>query len=615
MRALDEKDVNIDDPVAQEPASLLLAKSKMIFLEAITFKRLWILGVTIPILVSQLAGAWDKKAINCDALFANEISEGFLEKLEKDGKSFLGTLPVSTETFGQQPAIRIAATPVPENEVVDYRVYVPAPAGLPSGGESQFVRTSFGERLDFSSSPYKYQYCHLTAMEPSVVIQAKDGLRFSLTYSMIPDRGKFAAQEDFEEAVRSLFDRVDFLVRNKITNVDTTGLKKEIEESPISIGNPNARLWPLDQNKSRGKIVIEKIPIRRFGVGQFRYLTKVTSESEKVFTEILDTEVTTEHLARNINTDALSKGRLKQREYLDEVMAFVFPLYAKRRGWGLEFIKKLYKKSFETADNTRYVIIREKTPDGKPGKILAVMGLNRVSYGKVKYFNKITQQWEESTGPFGATHSFENNDVPTFNLDHLLKYGFMMMPPSPTKWWEPTQVLGMESYLNIQVPRPTLIEIMSRPTNKPLESDSRIDFSKGVYFSSGQIYEPIRFGVAKKSDLRGIAYSTILIELFSSIFSTQRSPEMNLHGQYLYFYNTPEGVPLYRQMGAKPVSGFTPISRDGDEWTVLGLSPIDVLAKAKDPVFLASKASEEFAKQLLENLAKLMEKSVVNSEK
>ncbi len=539
--------------------------------------------------------------------------DSFVERIEREGVAFLGSLHVIPEDFGHAPKTRIASKDLGQTEIVDYRAYAPITTGESWNGYSNiYIDKIFVEQIRPALKGYRYIHsASESATEHFATFQSSDGTQFSISHTLFPKTEQFLNSIEYGRAVQYLLDRTSTWVRQKITSEG--GFDHENLQTSPRIYNS---VWK-QEGAGPAPVAFERFPIQFVShSNNYRYVTRSTYESNDLFTEVIDTRIgrDSQDLARRSNVlypslekkenYQISDGRLKQKQYLDEIMSFIFPLYAKRRGWTEEFIRKLYKKTFETADNTKYIVVREKTSDGKPGKILAAMGLTRAPYGKIKFFNKTTNKWEEDTGPFGSVHDY-------------FQEGKVNLADDPSKWQDPVYILAMEQYLGVHLPRPSHIEYIQRPTqDKNLFPRSPIaDYSKPIFGYTGQIYEPVRFGVAKKGDLRGQAYSAVIIEIFKAIFSSERSDFFNLNGQYLYTYNDPAGVSIYKAMGFKPVSSFGPVTIDNENWTVLGLSPTDVIAKAKDPAFLASKASEEFAKQLLENLAKLMEKSVVNSEK
>jgi hypothetical protein len=186
-----------------------------------------------------------------------------------------------------------------------------------------------------------------------------------------------------------------------------------------------------------------------------------------------------------------------------------------------------------------------------------------VNYGAVKYFDKVKRGWRISMGPMSA-----------------LEDGMSIMNPQGgssfdfTKWSAPIEILGIED--EKLLPRP-LINVAHL---KPIKLDFRLekqmlellppgiypDLSKGAIFYEGRIGEPTKFKVAKKDELRGVAYEDIISNL-TDIFPITRSTFFHLWGQAFYTYNPEDiGVALYRNLGYPLSPGLPPIPVGNEMW-------------------------------------------------
>ena len=278
--------------------------------------------------------------------------------------------------------------------------------------------------------------------------------------------------------------------------------------------------------------------------------------------------------------------------FVMEILEFIFPQYTERRGWSEEFVEKLYAEALKSLYHTKYVIVREK---GLNGKIIACMGLTRAPYGKVVYYNKLTQQWEERIGPFGKSFLADK-----FSINNLQAAKDHYQHPN---WWQwPAPILSFEKNLDPsnRLPRPGILEEVVTADKFPSDAftdyfvGQQVDVTKPIYFYRGQLLEPTKFGVAKNSDLRGVAYAEVLLQLFKAVFhededfganNSFQSADFALNGQALYTYNDRTGIPLYRSMGLETMTELGIQVIGGIKFTTLQMLPITMLKKLSDPAF------------------------------
>lgn len=571
-----------------------------------------LLGFYMTLLLSL--GSYDaaEAAVSCRAIFSRQESL-FLENLELHGAAFFKTIPVHQYAIGSNLHKTIAVKKLGVDVTEDYRMYLP-----PENAHYKRYDENFAKKVEMASSKYKYLFSDYFnsnliqgGSERYAHFRSFDGIEFIVADSIV--RTHLGSQE-------SLMVTLDHIAEIVRRGHQENSLRRLDQESIAA----NSRKEKSDF------ALVEDVPVESaVFLKRYRHLVVHRAERENIFVETVDTEIRQDKVPTQIQdslkrndlwddaiekrgsfgasnlaeiygrkgkfvperelehaeNDALKEGRSKQKDYLDEIMAFIFPLYAKRRGWSEEFIEQLYKKTFETADNTKYIVVREKLPDGTPGKIIGAIGITKADYGKVKFFDT-NLGWVEVTGRSGSS-AMEDNHVISGR-----QY-------SPMLWGGSVGALPGEKYLDIQLPRPAISEHVERPVSGflPVGANYSYDPAKGASFSTGRIYEPVRFGLAKSKTLRGVTYSEILLELFSTVFASDRSPEFNLNGQRLYTYNDDSGMSLYRPMGFKPIPGVPKINKDGSDWTALELSPATIMEKILDPKLLHDRNLDEFANQ------------------
>ncbi len=520
----------------------------------------------------------------------------------------------------------------------DYRLYLLHPdaenhrVNLPV--EQNSLANKIGKySLEYIYSIQGHNFCTLTA---------EDGIQFSILQNLLVSLVSGA------ETMKTL-DRIADVVRN-----ESGASEFDFFFSSAKQTGPNFRLSRANltgqENQTERYRIVRRVPVSAASgrLETFRYFTTWEHTTDNLVVQIHDTEMGTDapsefpmflrrsgldwravwekhyqslglpsgHGFRHqfdsmmgaleaswkSETELLNVGRQEQVKMLDEVFEFIAPLYEIRRKWSKEFIQGLYKKALASLDVTRYIIVRRKTADGSIGPIVAVLGLNRAPYGKLIQFNEATNEWGNHYLP--GMSAFANSfgyTLPAFHDQPFFdEFGSAREIPR----------LGMEDYFgkNFWLPRPSILEVAVRPSGAQLPGlgENRTT-SHGLYFQTGQIYEPVKFGIAKDKDLRGLAYSEIILELFRSVFSDQRDPEFNSKAQFLYTYNDHSGA-LYKAVGFKDLNSGPTQSQDGLDWTLLGLSPESLLLKSQDPGLLEERVSENFLRQLQEDIALVVER-------
>jgi hypothetical protein len=330
---------------------------------------------------------------------------------------------------------------------------------------------------------------------------------------------------------------------------------------------------------------------------------------------------------RKAEANMVEAGLMKQKLAVEEVLDFVFPLYRERRHWTDEFIESLTEKAFESMNDTRYVVIRKK-PNGsnKNSPIIATIGLTKKTYGRVKFFNSITQMWEERTGSFGGT--FDENNYSETHLGGDI--------PLPDMWTKSVELLPMEKVFGETafLPRPATLQTFQIPSELSVNAllknalaargfglakraaNSRFarqwpegieaDLTKPVEFYSGQIFEPTKFAVAKGEELRSYAKKEILMQIFAAVFPESQNSTDSLKRQFLYTYNDHDGTIMYRRLGFNGLPAVKPKFVDGTEWYALGLSPEDMA----NQLLHKSQLSDEQAAEIIDRLENSLMSSI-----
>jgi hypothetical protein len=376
---------------------------------------------------------------------------------------------------------------------------------------------------------------------------------------------------------------------------------------------------------------------------QHRILKKARFESEHVFVDVIDTEIRwglppqiiskakalgldvealpgqneanlfnhqdpkAADLLKSAHLSALQEGRAQHLSALKEILDFTFPLYRDRRGWNEDFIKDLNEKAVQTLNSTRYIIVRKKLANGNVGPIIANLGLTRAPYGAIEFFNKATGRRERHFGPFGSAY-----DLSFISEAEESHRGYA----SAKLWDQPVPVVPTEAIFGTgSLPRPLVADwpflVDTSMTSRIVEDFAKRkiplskngiapDFTKPVTFSTGQIIEPVKFGVAKEEDLRGVAYVEVLKEMFAAIFPTDLNSKFTKDGQILMTYNDHDGTVMYRRMGFS-VPGEVPKKIvDGIEWTPLLMTPEKLITEIISKKGLTEEEAKSFFNSLTE---------------
>jgi hypothetical protein len=376
---------------------------------------------------------------------------------------------------------------------------------------------------------------------------------------------------------------------------------------------------------------------------QHRILKKARFESEHVFVDIVDTEIRwglppqvvskakalgldvdallgqneanlfnhkdpkAADLLKSAQLSALQEGRVQHLSALKEILDFTFPLYRDRRGWNENFIKDLNEKAAQTLNSTRYIIVRKKLANGKEGPIIANMGLTRAPYGAIEFFNKATGRRERHFGPFGSA----------YELSFISEVDAGLRGYAPAKLWgQPVPAVPTEAIFGTgTLPRPLVADwpflVDSTMASRMVEDFAKRhiplsrngidpDFTQPVTFSTGQIIEPVKFGVAKEEDLRGVAYVEVLKEMFAAIFPTDLNPKFTKDGQILMTYNDHDGTVMYRRMGFSVPDEVPQKIVDGIEWTPLLMTPQKLITEIISKKGLTEEEAKSFFNSLTE---------------
>ena len=329
------------------------------------------------------------------------------------------------------------------------------------------------------------------------------------------------------------------------------------------------------------------------------------SASKKLKISILDTVLDGYPMPESIEEAKTSVERGKKR--MRDEWAEVFSVYSKsvseRRGWGTDVTQALFEKALKKIFHTRLLVIRNHETD----EIVAILALQRASYGKVTYFDKMTNSWLERTGPFGATYA----------LDHAAAMDRGRFFDS-SQWNKPTPLLGVEQHLGpgLELERPAVIDMVYLPDGQmpkflngsPMAHE--VDISKPIYFSSGEVVEPAHLFVAEESQLRGIAFGELLHEIIDGLFPKGQSSRFRLQAQRLHTYNDRRGIILDHLWGFKPSANKPKIEKNGVGWTLLSVSASDLLKRFKNPKFLQDRVAREMLRHLEDQLNSVTDREV-----
>ncbi|MFN8847417.1 MAG: hypothetical protein ACK5W9_11260 [Bdellovibrionales bacterium] len=318
---------------------------------------------------------------------------------------------------------------------------------------------------------------------------------------------------------------------------------------------------------------------------------------DKVFDRFLHIVGISRENLKQIQEQLFREGRKIQSGYIKEILDFIIPLYVERRGWSLEKIKDFAANAYKTMNSTKYIIIR-----GDNDKIAAVLGLTTVNYGKIRFFDKVKAQYVEVMGPHGSSFLLE-------------KYGDLRQPseiPFQGLWHHPVELLPVETE-GFQIPRPAVwegpVDISQNELAIRLESDFYLekkgfapDFTKPVYFFTGRVIEPVKFGVAKNLNDLGISNVEVLTKMLQLLFSSELTPDFQMNGQLLATYNTPDGVRMYRRLGFSKIPGVQSKIVDGQEWIPMIATPKSVVEAINEIKYLKSEEAESILQELMQRV-------------
>jgi hypothetical protein len=387
-----------------------------------------------------------------------------------------------------------------------------------------------------------------------------------------------------DEGTKNLLD-IKEIVDKKITDKNLDHL---FAKDGYGFFRPNLKSEKGSLNAARAPLLSDP-SLELFGLNEDLYLATRSSETEFTKVEVIETIAS----ASAKNHKSQSGGRELQTKLINEILDFILPLYAERRGWSQEFIADLRTKALASADSTKYILVRDK----QTGEILATMGLTRAPYGKAILRNGKTMEWQEAEGPFGETIAQDalGPRLPTLDL---------LGTKIPT--------LPMEKYLGKLLPRPAVIDFVTRAVGSRLtglaswlqpKNSNHVKIQPSVYdplfLSSGTIFEPTKFAVAKNFAAKKIARTQVIRELFSSVFDLRYQNEFIMNGQELYTYNDRNGVRLYQALGFELMSD-RPINKDGTDWYLLKLSPHNLMNTMKSDQFMSDDQTKDLV-EMIEN--------------
>jgi hypothetical protein len=523
----------------------------------------------LPILLTIIAASLCSQPSLAASLRCANVLSKLPSKPQESWHDFIQSISTGNTTGDQEPSGIVPLKTIDQPLLRDARLYQLHDFVATRPDTDPEIAAEIDQaQVGFKFLRYNCRYSKLQSLPARLYFfQSNDGGPI-FSVDDFPRKNDFQNSQEYSAVLKKYLQDIDQIVRSNERDPKFNDYFNWLKGS-----DDNFFSWLGYQPPSipvQGKI--EKYPVSEIeNSGKRRFATKETIDKGPLVVEIIDTVVEYRD-SKTLKKKDLRLGRTTQRKWIDELMSVVFPEYASRRGWSRDFLKHLYQKVITTADSTRYIVVRKKDSAGKPGEIIATIGLNRAPYGTTRFFNRISQKWEEYTGPFGPIYGRDNN----VDLDQ--------------SGMKPVPLLGMEEYLQIQLPRPTSISEISWPQmgkNSPKElligDNIAMDLTKPRYHGMGAIYEPVRFYVSPKDSLRTEAYTELVSTLLQSLFQTNMDLNYGLNGQYLYTYNPKEGVILYRRQGFNLIPEYPTQSKDGSDWQTLGASPQNFVRKAHAP--------------------------------
>ncbi|QLY24829.1 hypothetical protein [Bdellovibrio sp. KM01] len=429
---------------------------------------------------------------------------------------------------------------------------------------SSFLEADIQAEVQSVSQKYQYVESHNSTGGPYLFKNTQSQREF-IVYD-IPRLSEFPSSKKYSAALEKYLGRIEKIVEEGIWNKDldnffhgTNPLQNGKMREKIAQGKTlkAARSTFLSAPTHVTAFPVELIPGTKMGRIAFR--------EEWDQGDMVTTVIRTQIVGSTKATEALMlKGKEEQKKWVIDLISEIYPDYVDRRHWTESFIKADFNEVLETLNSTTYVMVRAKGASGKPGELLAALGINRAPYGKAQMRDPQSGRWMEFTGSFGST-VYDLN--PTAQSTIPADMGLIREGKVP--------LLKMEAYLGegFRMPRPSVIEAVKFDNNSPRFVNGEFVGKQPVYMSSGEIFEPVKFYLSRTNQMRGEALTSVFSHIADLLIQPDRDHRPAELGQAMYTFNPKtEGSRLYTKRGMNLMKEYGSAEKDGTEWHIFGSS-------------------------------------------
>ncbi|WP_168196674.1 hypothetical protein [Bdellovibrio sp. ZAP7] len=529
------------------------------------------IGTLLGVSLVLLWGSFSHGAESCGRIFvdATENSSAFPPK---SWTGYLKSMPVAKTPVQPMGSIPREFVQAPRE---DSRLYTMgskyfAKSNLGRNDELPgFIQADIQAEVAAASTRYEYISSHSPQGGPYTFRTTEWGGGFEVPD--LPRRNEFPNQATYSKALHKYLDRIVAVIKSGKTYPEYDAIfdSRRLEWDASDRAEMKAGV-----NLARGRSYTKESRVTEVPVESVSgtNLGRIAFREEYDRGDMVVIVVGTKFASKaQVSSAAIAKGKELQKSWVIELISEIYPEYVERRHWGESFIKADFSEVLETLNSTDYVMVRKKDS----GELLAAMGLNRASYGKAQIFNADAGKWVEYTGKFGSTIF---NDYPTAQSDRIVDPSLIRENKVP--------LLKMEAYLGegFRMPRPALVEGITMQQVGPRVVNGEFVGRQPVYLKAGEIYEPVKFFMAKSAELRAKALNEVFAETIQTMFPENRSCDLSVCGQALYTFNPKtEGSRLYAKRGMGVLTEFPSADKDGVDWHVFGSKVESYLQKYHEP--------------------------------
>lgn len=331
-----------------------------------------------------------------------------------------------------------------------------------------------------------------------------------------------------------------------------------------------------------------------------------TPRLQELELEILKGRTRDQEYFNAIEAELVKSGQVEQKEVMSSLLAPVFKDYSRRRHFQEEYEQYVSQDSQQMQNLTRYNATFTKDQSGSAGPMMSIMGQMQATYGKIVFFNKKTNQWEEHTGPFGTAHMI--------NHDFFGLVPDLVETPGKMLTHQPVEMIPVEKYYaseNIVLPRPAVPDTSAQTLgrgNEFLEALWRKDYNDGIVpdfnqpilFYTGQIVELTKFWVNKEGEDPTALKREVLTNTTKSLFSEHIDDSFITEGTMIYTRGGELEKHLHgRGLGFKPLPIDVP-THNGEPQYILGVTPKSLVETIHRQVTLTDAEALEILKSLEE---------------